>query len=240
MQTKMDIDDEAAFLDAYRADDYDRPSVSVDVALLTYRDNTLQAAVIQRQDHPYQHHWTLPGVFVRIDESLEAAARRALITKTGLAPPKLAQLATFGDPRRDPRLRVISVVYYALLPEQTLLDTEEMYDLAQVLTPQQTERGEAQLLMKNKPISVGFDHALIIGDVVRRLRGRLQYAPVAQQLLPTEFTLGQLQQVHEAIGGRRLNKAAFRRKLLATNSLHATGRLERNVRHRPAALYRAS
>src|SRR5580704_4177937 len=106
---------EAAFLAAYDPSKFERPSVTVDVALLSAFEGTLCTLLLRREDHPARGRWALPGGFVQMKESLDAAALRVLSNKTGLGSVFLEQLYTFGDPRRDPRTRVIAVAYYALV-----------------------------------------------------------------------------------------------------------------------------
>jgi 8-oxo-dGTP diphosphatase len=231
--------EEEQFFATYRADDYERPSVAVDVVLITWLEDALQAVVVKRVEHPYREHWVLPGGFVALDESLDEAARRVLSAKARLGPIYLEQLASFGDPARDPRMRIISVAYYALVDASQLASKEGPWQLAQIYTPWRGEAGGAvQLLIDGQQIPVGFDHAQVIGTAIKRLRGKLNYAPVAQALLPRAFTLSQLQQVHEAIEGHSLNKDSFRRRLLASGSIEPTGNQEAGVIHRPAMLYR--
>ena len=218
-------------------DAYPRPSVAVDVVALTVDDEALRVVLHRRDDPPAQGQPALPGGFVGIDESLDAAAARVLDTKAGLRGVFLEQLYTFGDPRRDPRGRVLSVAYYALVDGRRVTDRSE---LARVRVPWKGETGgpvEA-LGSDGKPLPLPFDHADILGLAVKRLRGKLDYTPVGFQLLPAEFTLRQLQTVHETVRGRALNKDSFRRRMLASGLLEATGERELDTAHRPAELYR--
>lgn len=221
-----------------RFEDYPRPSVAVDVVCLTVEERRLSVLLYERTASPQAGTLALPGGFVQIDESLDEAAARLLREKAGLSTVFLEQLFTFGDPPRDPRGRVISVAYYALLDAARFgrASTRKM----RLRVPWKgktggpvdvidTAGGKAKLFL---------DHADIIGLAVNRLRGKLDYTPVGFQLLPEQFTLRELQDVHEAVLGEPQNKDSFRRRMLATAQLEATGSHERDVLHRPAELYR--
>jgi len=224
------------FLETYDATQFDRPSVAVDVALFTVADGVLRALVVERTEPPQRGSWALPGAFVGLDESLEDAARRALETKAGVGEVFLEQLYTFGAPTRDPRTRVISVTYYALVDPERLADAE----LRRVRVPWDGESGGAVEVMSasGEPVPLAFDHAEILGQAVKRLRGKLDYSPIGFQLLPERFTLRRLQDVHETILGKAVNKDSFRRRMLASGQLEPTGEREGDVEHRPAELYR--
>ncbi len=235
--------EEDLFLQAYDPSAFERPSVAVDVALLSPFAGALHTLVLRRRDHPCKGRWALPGGFVRMDESLEGAAARALAAKAGLDGVFLEQLYTFGEPSRDPRTRIISVAYTALLPEARLVEpqgTAEEGRVVRVLVPWEGEEGGPVRIQdaKGNLLETAFDHDLILGAAVRRLRGKLDYTPVGYELLPEAFTLLQLQKVHETVLGRRLNKDSFRRRMLATGELEPTGDSQTDVVHRPAALYR--
>jgi len=227
--------------EGYDASRFEHPSVTVDVVLLSILDGALRTLLVKRQEAPYLDQWALPGGFVRMDESLETAALRVLRSKTGLDRVFLEQLFTFGAPDRDPRTRVLSVAHYALLDRERFreLEGKDMI-LAQVQVPWEGERGGPAYLLDRDGyrLALAFDHNDMVALTVKRLRGKLDYSPVAFQLLPECFTLFDLQKVHEAILGRKLNKDAFRKRLLATGLLIPTGTLQQDVDHRPAALYR--
>jgi 8-oxo-dGTP diphosphatase len=232
---------EQAFLAEYDAAQFPHPSVTVDVALLTADGGRLRAVLMKRDAHPDLGKWALPGSFVRMDESLEHAAERVLATKVGLSGIFLEQLYTFGQPERDPRTRVITIAYYALVDAARLaVALKADVQLADLRIPWEGEAGGAvEALAEDgqlKPLA--FDHAEILGLVVQRLRGKLDYAPIGFELLPREFTLRDLQTIHETILGRPLNKDSFRRRLLDSGLIVPTGKLEQGVGHRPAELYR--
>jgi 8-oxo-dGTP diphosphatase len=235
--------EEQQFLAAYDASKFPHPSVSVDVALVTADEGRLRALLIERSEHPHRGRWSLPGGFVQIDESLDAAAARVLETKAGVTGIFLEQLYTFGEPDRDPRTRVISVAYYALVDTAKLTvqrAADNRVELATLHVPWPGERGGPvdALNGQGSALPLAFDHADILGLVVKRLRGKLDYAPLGFELLPKKFTLRQLQAIHETILGRRLNKDSFRRRMLASGLVAATGEREAEVGHRPAERYR--
>jgi 8-oxo-dGTP diphosphatase len=233
--------DEARFLSGYDASRYPRPSLAVDVALVTVAAGALRTLIVRRTEHPARGRWALPGGFVGIDEGLDAAAARVLAAKTGLAGVFLEQLYTFGEPGRDPRTRVVTVAYYALV-DAARLEALTARDAApaRVVVPWEGETGGPVELSGDdgSPLPLAFDHADILGMAVKRLRGKLDYTPIGFQLLPPAFTLLDLQRVHETVLGRPVNKDSFRRRMLASGQLEATGRSQTEVDHRPAELYR--
>lgn len=243
MAKKKQIHDqeEQAFLAAYDASKYPNPSLSVDVALVTVDPLGLRAVLIQRLDHPALGKWSLPGGFVKIDESLDDAAARVLQSKAGLTGIFLEQLYTFGDPNRDPRTRIVTVAYYALVDQAKLtIEGSPHLKLATVHVPWDGDVGGIVQAQdeSNRKLPLAFDHDKILGTVVQRLRGKLNYAPIGFELLPRKFTLRQLQAIHETILGQKLNKDSFRRRMLASGMLASTGQMEGDVGHRPAELYR--
>lgn len=230
---------ENEFLQAYDAKKFDRPSVAVDLVLMTVADGALRALMIRRDDHPAKGKWALPGSFVQMDESLDAAAKRVLRGKAHIASAYLEQLYTFGDVRRDPRTRVIAVVYFALLPAASFGDLHvETSERCLAKLDVDENAGHAGLYnAQGAKLTTAFDHAEILGLATKRLRGKLDYSGIAFALLPDEFTLRQLQEVHEAILGTQLNKPAFRRRMLDKKNLKPTGRYEAGAAFRPAELY---
>jgi 8-oxo-dGTP diphosphatase len=209
--------DEKTFLEQYNPADFERPSVAVDVVILTVKNRQLEVVTVKRTEHPFLGVLSLPGGFVGIAESLDAAAARLLKSKAKLEGVFLEQLYTFGSPSRDPRMRIIAVAYYALVSPEKLEGIE-----TQVVSPK---------------LTLAFDHNAILETTLERLRGKLEYAPISTELLPERFTLRELQDVHETILGRKLNKDAFRRKILASGQLEPTGILETGQGFRPAELY---
>ncbi len=235
--------DEAAFLAGYEPSRYERPSVAVDVALVSASGGALHTLVVRRDEHPHRGRWALPGAFVGIAEPLEAAAARALSAKSGLEDVFIEQLYTFGDPRRDPRTRVISVAYYALVDFARFAEAARRSTavaVGRITVPWEGETGGPVELAAESgaPLPLAFDHAEILGMAVKRLRGKLDYPPVGFQLLGRSFTLLELQRVHETVLDRPLNTDSFRRRMLASGLLEATGERQEDVDHRPAERYR--
>ncbi len=219
-----------------------RPHVAVDVAIVTADAGRLRALLTRRDQPPHQGAWVLPGGFVDADESLDDAAARVLEAKGGLRDVYLEQLYTFGALDRDPRGRVISVTYYALVHPAKLAAAAPLNGTVQLVDLHVPWKGEAggPVTVRGEDggeLPLAFDHADILGLVVKRLRGKLDYAPIGFELLPAAFTLRQLQEVHETILGRTVNKDSFRRRMLASRRIRDTGKREADVGHRPAALY---
>ena len=236
-------DDEARFLASYDASRFERPSVAVDVALLSVAEGALWTVLLHRSEHPHRGRYALPGGFVGIREPLDAAAARVLSRKCGLDGVFLEQLYTFGNPGRDPRTRVISVAHVALVDRTRLLEASPGTDAlihARLDVPWEGETGGPVEALRSDGtiLPLAFDHADILGMAVKRIRGKLDYAPIGFQLLPPRFTLLELQRVHETILARPTNKDSFRRRMLASGQLEATGESQRDVDHRPAELYR--
>jgi 8-oxo-dGTP diphosphatase len=209
----------------YDARKYERPSVTVDVVMMGVRQRDLQVLLIKRRAWPYEGMWAIPGGFVNIHESLETAAKRELQEETGLQDVYLEQLYTFGDPARDPRTRVITVVYFALLDSERL----------QVRTSDEAVDVGWFPVYALPPLA--FDHEEILNYALNRLRGKLEYTTIAFSLLPEQFTLRELQWVYEIILHRRLDKRNFRKKILSTGILEDTGNKKMEGTHRPARLY---
>lgn len=207
---------------------YPRPAVATDIVVFTIRDDALQVLLIRRGQGPFEGMWALPGGFVREHESLEATARRELEEETGVRDVYLEQLYTFGELDRDPRFRVISVVYYALINS---LERDVRGG---------TDASDARWFPVDDLPQLAFDHGEIVAYAHQRLRYKLEYAPVAFQLLPRRFTLSDLQHVYERIVGRPLDKRNFRRKVQRLGFLRKTNEKRREGAHRPAQLYEFS
>ena len=220
------------------------PELTVDVVLLTVSDDgSLQTLLTRRTEDPYQGAYALPGVFVAREESLDHAASRALRDKAGITQIFLEQLFTLGDPKRDPRGRVVSVAYYALVPEGRFVTAtlrNPGSTVGRIEVPWSGEEGDEVHVRdaNGKQLKLAFDHSRIIGIAVQRIRGKLNYAPIGFELLPDEFTLFSLQRIHEAVLGRKLNKDSFRRKMLASGLIEDTKHRQTGTAFRPATLYR--
>lgn len=214
-------------------DKYAKPSVAVDLAILTVIDGDLRVLLTDRVDDDVPG-WAMPGGFVHINEALEDSVARVLAQKVGIKGAHFEQLASYGALSRDPRGRVISIVYLALCPARML----DGHDLAHIVIDWEGEAGgPARVQMSDTTLPLAFDHAAILGDVVKRLRGKLDYSPIGYALLPKRFTLRDVQEVHEAILGKPLKKPPFRRKLLDRGMIVATGDFETGGAYRPAELY---
>ena len=200
--------------------------VTVDVVLLTIWDRRLRLLLIRRLAKPFENRYALPGGFVREDESLDAAATRELREETGVEKVYLEQLYTFGDPKRDPRGRVITVAYYALVPHTQVLRAG-------------TDASDAAWFPVTELPALAFDHRKIVEYAHQRIRNKLDYTSVGFELLPEKFTLTELQSVHEAILGESLDKRNFRRKIIQKGIVKPTKESQHTGR-KPALLYRFS
>ncbi len=206
--------------------EYPRPALTVDITVFSLRANRLSVVLIRRGKEPFAGRWALPGGFVEMDESLEAAALRELQEETGLSDAYLEQLYTYGDPDRDPRGRVVSVAYFALVPSDSLTQITGRDDAA-----------EACWFPVDTLPKLAFDHNEIVAYALRRLRYKLEYSAVGFELLPDTFTLSELQRTYEIILGEKLDKRNFRRRILAAKIIEPTS-LKRAGEGRPAQLYR--
>ncbi len=205
--------------------DHPRPALTVDVVTFTLRYEQLQVLLVRRGNEPFRGMWALPGGFVHVEESLEEAAARELEEETGVRDIYLEQLYTYGDPDRDPRGRVITVAYFALIPVDKPVRPEGGTDVSQT----------GWFSMDQLP-ELAFDHAAIIQYALRRLRYKLEYTAVGFELLPETFTLSQLQSTYEIILGENLDKRNFRRRILEANVIEPTDEMQAGE-GRPARLY---
>jgi len=203
----------------------DRPAVTVDCVVFGYDGEELKLLLVERRGEPFAATWALPGGFVRADESLEAAAIRELREETGVADLYLEQLYTFGAPQRDPRGRVISVAYFALVKPS-----------AHVLTAATDATRAGWFPLRQLP-ALAFDHAEITSVALRRLRAKVRYEPVGFELLPPKFTLSQLQSLYETSLERTLDKRNFRKKALSMGMIVELEELRQGI-GRAARLYR--
>jgi 8-oxo-dGTP diphosphatase len=209
------------------------PAVAADVAVFTVVDGALQVLLVGVRRGRFAGGLALPGGRVRADESLDAAATRLLAESTGLRDVYLEQLYTFGHPERDPHDRVVSVAYVALIPHGGRFRTTD----AEVVAG-----GEDAVFagVHWRPVAalppLAYDHETVVATGLARLRAKLHYTNLVYTLLPSAFTLGELQAMYEAVLGRRLDRRNFRKKMLALGLLRPLGRQRRGP-HRPAALY---
>ncbi len=216
-----------ALPDGYDPSTYARPSVTVDVVVFALHEDDLQVLLVRRQEEPFRGLWAVPGSFVGVDESLQDTAVRALSDKTGVEDVYTEQLFTFGDPARDPRTRVITVAYFALVP----------YLAVNVEGGGENTAVTAWHSVFKLP-QLAFDHESILAYALQRLRYKLEYTAVGFQLLPDEFTLTELQKAYEIILEEQLDKRNFRRKILSAKILAETGNKKQDGEGRPAKLYR--
>ncbi len=206
--------------------EYPRAALTVDCVVFGLDVDDLKVLLIQRKLDPHQHQWALPGGFVRIDETLDEAARRELAEESGITDVYLEQLYTFGELERDPRERIVTVAYYALAK---LSDHR-------IRAATDAER-VAWFGLDDVP-KLAFDHAKILDRALERLRGKVRYAPIGFELLPPRFTLTQLQRLYELVLQQPLDKRNFRKKILSMELLIETDEVEQGVRHRAARLYK--
>ena len=205
---------------------YPKPSVTVDCVVFGLDDaQKLKVLLIQRGIAPYEDRWALPGGFIRLDESIEAAAARELKEETGIEKVFLEQLYTFGKVDRDPRDRIITVAYYALI------------NIGEYIIEAQTDAKNVEWFAVEELPDLAFDHHQILNVAKQRLRGKLRYQPIGFELLPTKFTLTQLQRLYETVLEQKLDKRNFRNKILKMKLLVDTEEIQAGVSHRPAKLY---
>lgn len=207
-------------------------AVTVDLAVFTVRAGRLHVLLVERGQEPYAGRWALPGGFVLPDESAETAAGRELAEETGLADSPglhLEQLRTYSEPDRDPRMRVVSVAFAALVPDPPAVHAG-------------SDAARAEWLPHGTQGPLAFDHDRILADAHDRVRAKFEYTGLATAFCPPEFTLGELRQVYETVWGAELDPANFRRKVLGTSgfveAIPGAARLT-GGRGKPAALYRA-
>lgn len=207
--------------------EYPRPALTVDCVIFGLDEsNQLKVLLIQRALEPFKDYWALPGGFVDMSETLEAAALRELEEETGVRDVFIEQLFTFGDPDRDPRGRVVSVAYFALV------------NLGEHPVRASSDARNVKWFELDKMPDLAFDHAKILHTAVNRLKAKVRYQPIGFELLPEKFTLSQLQELYETILGveEGLNKRNFRKRIQQMGVLKEAGK-QSGVAHRPAMLY---
>src|SRR3989344_1396820 len=206
------------------ADTYEKPSVTVDVLIFTVQENKLKIILVKRAIEPFKGSWAIPGGFVRKNESLEEAALRELSEETGVKDVYLEQLYTFGDPKRDPRGRVITVSYMALVNSE------------KIKLKASTDAAEAEWFsVKNMPL-LAFDHREILNYSLKRLKWKFEYTTVAFSLLSNKFAISEIQKIYEIVFVKEFDKRNFAKKLLSLDILKEEG-IKKDVSHRPPMLY---
>jgi 8-oxo-dGTP diphosphatase len=222
--------------EGYDPSAYPAVAVTVDMVVLTIADGALRVLLIQRGADPYAGDWALPGGFIRPDESLDAAAARELQEETGVRAAKyLEQFSTYGDPDRDPRMRIVTVAYLAAVPEVGPIRAGTDARHAELVPVD-------SVLGRRPSHHLAFDHRRILRDGVERCRSRLEHTTLATAFVGREFTIPELRAVYEAAWGQPLDQGNFRRKVLATNGfVLPTGRraLPGPEGGKPPDLYRA-
>ena len=204
--------------------EYPHPSVTTDCVIFGFDGTRLQVLLIERGVEPYKGRWALPGGFVRIDETAEACARRELLEETGIDNGFMAQLQAFSDVDRDPRERVITIAYYALVKLQQVRGGDDA--------------ARAHWFPLDGVPKLAFDHDLILRVAFDRLRHDIHFKPIGFELLPELFTMRQLQQLYEAILGVHFDRRNFHKKMMHLGLLTATDETIRQSPKRDALLYR--
>lgn len=204
---------------------FEKPSVTVDIVIFTIQERELKVLLVKRDIEPFKGKWAIPGGFVRIHESLEDAAKRELEEETGVKDVYLEQLYTFGDPNRDPRGRIITVSYMALVNS----DKIKLKATADV--------SEAQWFPVKKLLNLAFDHKKILTYALKRLRWKFEYTTVAFSMLPDEFAISQVRYVYEIVFDKKFDKRNFAKKLLSLKILQGK-RIKIDVSYRPPKLYK--
>ncbi len=205
--------------------EYPHPAVTVDIIVFTIESGRLKVLLIRRGQYPFEGMWAMPGGFVNIDESLKRAAWRELREETGVRAGHLQQLGAFGRPDRDPRERIITVVYYAAIPFEKLAFRAA------------SDASDAALFDAGELPPLASDHNMIIGRAIKRLREHALDTTFVLRFLPETFTMAEYQAASECVLGLRLDKRNFRKKVVAAGRVRAIGRLRRDGAHRPARLY---
>ena len=206
--------------------EYPRAALTVDCVIFGLDEEDLKVMLVERGGEPFKGKWALPGGFVHVDETLDDAARRELREETGIRDVFLEQLYTFGEVNRDPRERVVSVAYYALV------------NLSGHAIEATTDAADARWFAIGDTPKLAFDHDAILAVAMARLKAKVRYEPIGFELLPERFTLSQMQRMYEKILGRTLDKRNFRKKVEAMGIVRETGEVERDVAHRAARLFR--
>jgi 8-oxo-dGTP diphosphatase len=204
---------------------YEFAVIATDIIIFTVEDSELKVLLIKMNKPPFEDCWAAPGGLIKMEESTDQAAKRVLAEKTGLKNVYLEQLYTFGEVKRDPFGRVVSVAYFALIASDGLrLETSD-------------EHRAIQWYGVSELPKLAYDHEEMVRAAIERLRGKLEYTNIVYSLLPEAFTLSELQNTYEIILGRKLDKRNFRKKVLSLGMIKKTGKLDLGKKNRPAELY---
>jgi len=206
------------------AKEYPKPAVTVDIVIFTIQNNELKVLLVKRKNEPFKGMWAIPGGFVKMGESLDDAAKRELREETGVGDVYLEQLYTFGEPKRDPRDRVITVAYVALANSSNIKLHAE------------TDVSEAKWFQINQLPKLAFDHESILNYALKRLRWKFEYTTVAFSMMPKEFTISQVQKIYEIVFNKKFDKRNFAKKIISLNILKEEG-INREVSYRPPQMY---
>lgn len=205
---------------------YARPALTVDAVVLGLDTDALKVLLVRRGEEPFKGKWALPGGFVRVGESPDAAVARELSEETSVQVRRLVQLGAYGEPDRDPREHVVTIAFIALTP------------VCEHVPAAATDAVEAAWHPTDGLPGLAFDHARIIADAIARLRDEADDWELGRDLLPARFPLRSLQELHERILGRVLDKRNFRRDALASGHIEELNLWESGVNHRAARLFR--
>ena len=235
---------EKEFLKKYDSNRYEKPSVTTDILMITTDKNldSLEILLIKRRGHPFQNCWAIPGGFVNMNESLLEGANRELFEETHIKDVYLEQLYTFGDVGRDPRTRVITVAYLALL-ENSKKRVAIAGDDAKEAVWFKILKGEKGYYLQDESTlnkvrfdELAFDHAKIIKMAIDRLKNKVEYTDIAFELLPKHFTLYQVQKVFELLLWKSVHKSNFRR-IIVDRLVYDDKQITIRKDVRPAASY---
>lgn len=262
---------EEEFLKNYDSSEFEKLSITSDIIIFSvsdgYQDNYrklnhkyFSVLLIKRDNYPFKNKWCLPGGFIRIDETTEEAAKRILLEETNLHDIYLEQLYTFDDVKRDPRMRIVSTSYMALIDKNQLLDKLPpnaswfnvliLEDEKEINITLDNGSDEIKLVIEKKlkelttdrykyitkdNRKLAFDHDLVIASGISRLKNKIEYTDIVFNMMPKYFTLGELQQVYEVILDKKLLDPAFRR--IIANKVKKTSKVKTGGGHRPSALF---
>lgn len=270
----MEYKSEAEFLKAYDSNEFEKLSITADILIFSvssedtdnYRklsDKKMSVLLVKRENYPFKDKWCLPGGFVQIKETIDEAATRILADETNLHDIYIEQLYTFGELDRDPRMRIISTSYMALIDKNMLSENvaqnaswfniftledensinvtmengkeEIKFKIKKTLIDKTTDRFKYTVEQNDK---LAFDHAKVIAVGISRLKNKIEYTDIVFNMMPQYFTLGELQQVYEVILGKKLLDPAFRR--IIADKVKKTTKVKSGGGHRPSALFEYS